>query len=172
MSINLTPKPDLCFRSETARLLALNVAQIQTGMLDGENSIEQIGDSFQDLASFCLNMQNKSECPPELKQEAALMYQKVNGAIVAFQFYDRLAQRLDHVQKNLILLSEILSDNEKLDNPDDWQCLRTRIKSSYSIDSEVVMYEAVMNGATITEAIEIFKKELNTTSNDEAIELF
>ena len=72
----------------------------------------------------------------------------------------------------VILLSEILSDNEKLDNPDDWQSLRTRIKSSYSIDSEIVMYEAVMNGASITEAIEIFKKELNTTSNDEAIELF
>lgn len=172
MSINLTPKPDLCFRSETARLLALNVAQIQTGMLDGENSIEQIGDSFQDLANFCLNMQNKPECPEGLKHEASLMYQKVNGAIVAFQFYDRLAQRLDHVQKNLILLSEILSDNEKLDNPDDWLSLRTRIKSSYSIESEVVMYEAVMNGATIAEAIEIFKKELNTTSNDEAIELF
>lgn len=172
MALNLSTGADLCFRSETAKLLALNVAQIHTGMLDGENSIEQLGDSFQNLANFCLSMQSNDECSKETQQAAAKMYEKVNGAIVAFQFYDRLAQRLNHVQENLVLLADLLSDNEKLESPEDWGSLRIKIRSSYSIDSEMAMYEAVMNGASIEEAIELFKKELNQSSNDQAIELF
>ena len=172
MSVDLVPNSNLCFRSETAKLLALNVAQIQSGMLDGENSIEQIGDSFQSLANFCLKMQSDTTATEETRSLASNMYQTVNGAIVAFQFYDRLAQRLDHVQQNLLLLADLLSDNEKLDSAEDWASLRNRIRNKYSIESEVTMYEAVMNGATIEEALEIFKSELNKTSSDDAIELF
>ncbi len=172
MSLESSHESDLCFRGETAKLLALNIAQIHTGMLDGDNSIEQIGESFQELARFCMNMQQNKDASEATKELAQQMMSKVDGAIIAFQFYDRLAQRLSHVQKNLTLLSELLNDEQNINNSTDWEALRKQIKSSYSIDSEIAMFDAVMKGASVEEALDLFRAQLNEASNEQAIELF
>ena len=166
-----------CFRSETARLLALNVAQIHTGLSEGDASINTLSDSFQQLANFCDQIQQMDNTSPEQKLEtvkeiAESMSGQVNNAIVAFQFYDRLCQRLDHVQGNLHMLSDLITDEAHIENVGGWQALRDKIKSSYTMETEMEMHEAVMKGATIEEALEIFKQALAEKSDEDEIELF
>lgn len=164
-----------CFRSETARLLALNVAQIHTGLSEGDSSIDTLSQSFQQLANFCgqINeMEASSQNLEEIKQIAANMSGQVNGAIMAFQFYDRLCQRLEHVQENLHMLSDLITDDGHMNNSDGWKDLRDKIKSSYTMETEHKMYDAVMTGATIEDALEIFKQEIANLPEEDDIELF
>lgn len=166
-----------CFRSETARLLALNVAQIHTGLSEGDSSIDTLSNSFQQLANFCeqinqLDAEQDLQQIQQIKDIAGNMSGHVTGAIVAFQFYDRLCQRLEHVQDNLHMLSELVTDTGHIDSSEGWQSLRDKIKSSYTMETEHKMYDAVMAGASIEEALELFKAELAKQDEQDDIELF
>lgn len=166
-----------CFRSETARLLALNVAQIHTGLSEGDSSIDTLSSSFQLLANFCgeiQQMENSDNNPQveEVKQIANSMSGQVNNAIMAFQFYDRLCQRLDHVQNNLNMLSGLITDEAHIINAEGWQELRDKIKSSYTMETEHKMHEAVMAGASIEEALELFRQAMAEQPEEDDIELF
>lgn len=164
-----------CFRSETARLLALNVAQIHTGLSEGDASIETLSTSFRQLASFCMEIQNTpadQNNAEGIKQIASSMSNQVDSAIMAFQFYDRLCQRLEHVQNNLHMLSDLITDEGQIENSEGWQTLRDKIKASYTMETEHKMHDAVLNGATIDEALEIFKSALADQTDEDDIELF
>lgn len=166
-----------CFRSETARLIALNVAQIHTGLNEGDASIDTLSNSFQLLANFCDEIQQIDNTDAngqleQVKQIAGSMSGQVSSAIMAFQFYDRLCQRLDHVQSNLNMLSGLITDEEHIANAKGWQGLRDKIKSSYTMETEHQMHEAVMNGASIEQALEMFKQALADQPEEDDIELF
>ena len=166
-----------CFRSETARLLALNVAQIHTGLSEGDASIETLSSSFQQLANFCGEIQNIDDSNStnqveEVRQIASSMSGQVNNAIMAFQFYDRLCQRLEHVQNNLHMLSELITNEGHINNADGWSTLRDKIKGSYTMETEHKMHEAVLKGASIEEALDIFKKDMANQPDEDDIELF
>ena len=169
---NLSSSDSLCFRSETAKLLALNVAQIHSGLHEGDSSIEQLGDSFQNLAKFCMHVQNSENSDEATKSYAKEVLAQVDNAIVSFQFYDRLTQRLAHVQDNLSLLSELLSDENRIDDSDDWRLLRDKIKASYTIETELEMHNAIMNGSSIDDALKLFKDKLKEANEDDSIEFF
>lgn len=178
MAEQKTNNSNWCFRSETARLLALNVAQIHTGLSEGDSSIDTLTSSFQELASFCMQLEsidtanNSDEQLANIKHIAENMSGQVSGAIMAFQFYDRLCQRLGHVQNNLHLLSDLITDDEHMTNTQGWEGLRDKIKQSYTMETEHKMHDAVMNGATIDEALQMFKDEMNNAEDDDDIELF
>ena len=168
-----------CFRSETAKLLGLSITQIHTSLTDGDNSVGTLTRSFEQLADFCSmvlqlsndtdNVQQNREAINELAQN---MSATVYDAIVAFQFYDRLSQRMDHVSGSLEQLSHLIKDDENLNDPIGWKNLRDHIRSSYSMDAEHVMYKAIMDGASIEEALVLYNEKLNESAASDDIELF
>jgi len=94
----------------------------------------------------------------------------MHQAIIAFQFYDKLVQRLAHVGISLGELSNLVGDTGRLFNPVEWVELQARIRSKYSTREEIAMFEAVMHGMPVHEAIEHFMTEMKEKSDD--IELF
>ena len=171
--VNDSDRNHWCFRSETAKLLALNVAQIHTSLSEGDSSINTLTSSFQQLATFCEDIQNidSENKLADVKSIASNMSTQVNDAIMAFQFYDRLCQRLEHVQGNLHMMSDLISDEESTQDVEGWKELRSKIKDSYTMETEHKMFDAVLKGATIEEALDIFKKEVMAQEDDD-IELF
>ncbi|MFT4924304.1 MAG: hypothetical protein ACI8WB_000382 [Phenylobacterium sp.] len=168
-----------CFRTETAKLLGLSVTQIHTSLTDGDNSIGTLTDSFQQLADFCSSVQelasedeSNHKSKAEINELATNMSSSIDNAIVAFQFYDRLSQRMGHVSGSLEQLSELIKNEDSINDPDGWESLRDHIKSSYSMDAEHVMYEAIMKGSSIKDALEIYKKEMHEADASDDIELF
>lgn len=95
----------------------------------------------------------------------------MHRTIIAFQFYDKLTQRLAHVSNSLRALSELVNDREQLYNPYAWRGMQEKIKSKYTIESERVMFDELLKGATIEEALERCKV-MQTESAKEVIELF
>ncbi len=168
-----------CFRSETAKLLCLSVTQIHASLKDGNNSVDTLTDSFQQLANFCYQVnklstdKNNAENTAEsILEITANMSEKINAAIVAFQFYDRLSQRMEHVATSLNRLSELVRDDAHLNDPNGWGQLRDGIKNSYSLDAEHLMYKAIMEGSTIEEALAIYNATVRESEASDDIELF
>jgi len=184
-SSSTADKPDLDWSQvrETINMLTLAVSQVECTMTDGEKSITELTQSFTYIAtqlSDIIDGESSDSAEQQLsniKENAADIHQKVITSTIAFQFYDRLTQRLDHVKRDLSWLSDLVSNPNQLYNPEAWKKLQTDIMSNYTMEEERLMFEHIMNGASVEGALEIYhhhfnnKKDDNDQTTDE-VELF
>lgn len=174
--------PDLNWSQvrETVLMLELAAVQIEAAMKDSHSSVEVLTDSFTTMAGYMrmisesvLTLPNEGETGL-VKQNLLGVSEHVSGmvhqAIIAFQFYDKLVQRLGHVGHSLGELSDLVSDNRRLFNPGEWVELQQQIKSKYTTRDEVAMFDAVLSGVPVQEAINNFMTEIKEKGDD--IELF
>lgn len=170
--------PDLDWSQvrETVLMLNLAVAQIAHSLQDGDESISTLGDSFTTIVgnvemarSAAQQLANSGE-KTAILENCAEASQKIQQAIVAFQFYDRLSQRLSHVAKSLSSLGNLVSDQSRLYSPYEWRGLQEKIKSRYTLETERRMFEAILNGATVEEAMSLIDEEKGDDEHE--VELF
>lgn len=186
LSANGQP-PNWSHIQETITMLYLSVCQIESSMKDSGNSVDQLTQSFTELAlhsrevdEHVQNLSDVSEIQAfksEVSNTAREMQEKINQAITAFQFYDRISQRLDHVSKSLESMTDLMSSPIELKDPQAWQLIQDRVKNSYTMESERLMFEHILRGASVKEALEIyqhhFEEEKQTQSeDDDEVELF
>jgi hypothetical protein len=174
--------PDLNWSQvrETVLMLELSAVQIEAAMKDSNASVEVLTNSFTTMAGYMRMISDTLQTLPDdgetgvTKQNLTGVSEHVSGmvhqAIIAFQFYDKLVQRLAHVGLSLGDLSNLVGDQRRLYNPGEWVALQERIKSKYSMREEVAMFEAVMQGMPVQEAVDQFMAEMKEKSDD--IELF
>ena len=180
-------QPDLDWSQvkETINMLTLAVSQVECTMTDGEKSVTELTQSFTFIAnqlkeiieSSSEETSTSTSSTKSLKISASDIHMQIMNAIVAFQFYDRLTQRLDHVKRDLGWLSELVSDPKELYNPMSWSKLQSDIMSNYTMEEERIMFQHIMDGATVDEALDIYKhhfteKEGQDDSSSDEIELF
>lgn len=124
---------------ESVILIGLSVAQIESSLAEGGLSIEQLIKNFQSMSNklteFSKGIQSKTDIKA-LKKE-------IDESTIAFQFYDRLQQRLGHVSQSLILLSELVSDQESFKQPEKWDQLKERVRKSYTMESERDLFKLI-----------------------------
>jgi len=177
--------PDLDWSQvrETINMLTLAVSQVECTMTDGEKSIAELTQSFTYIANQLqgiVDTESNESAETQLqtiKENAADIHQKVITATIAFQFYDRLTQRLDHVKRDLSWLSDLVSNPNQLYNPEAWKKLQTDIMSNYTMEEERLMFEHIMNGASVENALEIYQHHFNSKKDDndqtsDEVELF
>ena len=165
---------------ETVLMLELSAVQIEAAMKDSNASVEVLTDSFTTMAGYMRMISDTVQTLPDegetgvAKQNLLGVSEHVTGmvhqAIIAFQFYDKLVQRLAHVGLSLGELCQVVSDMRKLYNPMEWVNLQGLIKSKYSTREEIAMFEAVMNGMPVQDAVNQFVSDMKDKSDD--IELF
>ncbi len=172
---------------ETIKMLCLAVCQIEASVADSSLSVDELTHSFTRLAqhSTHVNQQIQSLDDPAKIQEfkdsvsetAAEMLDRIQQAVTAFQFYDRFSQRLDHVARSLEKVSDIMGDKSLRNKPDAWLSIQDSVMSSYSMDSERLMFEHILRGDSVREALEIYRhhfeqQESAAGDNDDEVELF
>ncbi len=177
-----TPDLDWSQVKETVLLLQLAAGQIEAAMREGGNSVDVLIDSFTTLAgsmrmlsTTALSLEDTPENAPikaQLTSQAGEAGQMVHASIVAFQFYDKLAQRLAHVCHSLDALGLLVGDHGRLFNPAEWVGLQEKIRARYSTQEEHEMFEAVMNGMSVQEAIEHYQQKADASQDGNDIELF
>lgn len=174
--------PDLDWSQvkETVLMLKLAAAQVEFSLKDGSNSVNTLTDSFTSMAgsikaielstSGLFEKYNVTEDDQQIVvgncQQVA---EKMQQAIIAFQFYDTLVQRMDHVVNSLSKLGDLVSDPARLYSPHEWGALQEVIRSRYTMDKERVLFDAILNGEDMMELLE--RMHQVATSEDE-IELF
>jgi len=174
--------PDLNWSQvrETVLMLELAAVQIESAMKDSNASVEVLTNSFTSMAGYMRLICDTVQTLPDegetglAKQNLSGVSEHVSGmvhqAIIAFQFYDKLVQRLAHVGISLGDLSDLVASTQRLFNPNEWVQLQQKIKVKYTTREEIAMFDAVMNGMPVQEAVDKFMAEMKEKPDD--IELF
>ncbi len=166
---------------ETVRMLELATAQILMAMRDGDESVSTVATSFTSLADTVNSIARAASewhgaadtqaIRSEVISRAAEAQAGVQATIVAFQFYDKLTQRLDHVTKMLSDVSDLVSAPQRACDLGEWRKMQDAIRSRYSMQEEQEMFDALVSGKTVEQALELVREKLSHGEID-AIELF
>lgn len=178
--------PDLDWSQvrETVSLLRLAAAQVDFSMRDGEKSVNALTDSFTSMAESMALLESSTrqlfeqhDVDENLKssvtEHCSAVAAKTTQAIIAFQFYDKLTQRLEHVMDSLSKLGGLVGDSSRLYSPLEWQNLQHAICSKYTMAEERELFAAVMRGENVQLILERMHQLTDQmTSSDDDIELF
>jgi len=180
---SLANKPDLDWSQvrETVRMLELSAAQVNMAMREGDESVGALSNSFTSMIgnvntiTMALEEMDCSESSrvahETIKNNCAQVQEQMHSAIVAFQFYDRLSQQLAHVAHSLDSMSELIGDHQKLYNPFEWKGLQEKIRARYSMQEEQEMFDALLSGVSVEDALAICAEKIANRANDD-VELF
>jgi hypothetical protein len=98
---------------------------------------------------------------------------QMQNVIVAFQFYDRLSQRLSHVCRSLDDLTGIVNDPGRLYNPFAWHALQQKIRSKYTMEDEKLMFDTLIQTGDVQAALDQFVSSKQSEAGGSSdIELF
>ena len=177
MTTSNAQKPDLDWSQvrETVRMMNLAVAQIEMSMTEGDDSVDTLTNAFTGMAAKVqvieeLAKQNDSNESQLIMEQCAAVSFEMQHAIMAFQFYDKLTQRLNHVSHSLGALVDLVGDNSRLYNPTEWAGLQDDIKSRYTMPAEHNMFDLMMSGMSIEDVLKQMQEADNNEEDD--IELF
>ncbi|MDJ0738224.1 MAG: hypothetical protein QNJ91_00800 [Gammaproteobacteria bacterium] len=167
-----TPDLDWSQVTETVRMLNLAVAQISMAMHEGEDSVGSLSASFtgmvghvDDIAASVTSAEAATVAETvrtSVLTHCAEVQGGIQQSIVAFQFYDRLSQRLEHVRFALDALASLVADRSRLFDPGEWQALQTSIRAKYSMQEEQDMFDALHNGASVDQALDIIRERVHS----------
>lgn len=177
--------PDLDWSQvrETILMLGVAIGQIESVMKDGDESTGVLTESFTSMSVAAQSILEAAKTLPEndstrqviasIEENGIFINSHVQNAIVAFQFYDRMAQRLDHVCRTIDSLADLITDRKRLYNPSEWAAIQQDIRSKYSMESERIMFDAILNGASVAEAMALSRQQAGSdTQAKDDIELF
>jgi len=176
-------QPDLDWSQvkETVLMLKLAAAQVEFSLKDGTNSVNTLTDSFTSMAGSIKAIELSAAELFEkyavdnidqstIKESCNQVSGKMQQAIIAFQFYDTLVQRMDHVVNSLSRLSDLVSDPARLYSPIEWGALQEAIRSRYTMEKERELFDAVLAGEDMSQVLE--KMHQVATHSEDDIELF
>ncbi|WP_194073978.1 hypothetical protein [Thiomicrorhabdus aquaedulcis] len=172
---------------EVILILNLSVAQIELSIQEGDHSIENLLDSFKYMVNRTQTINNiahqmtvapntpKTQCllekQADLKNSAQLLTQNMNRAIVSFQFYDRLTQRLKNVSKGLSGLADIIAHQMQVKDVKEWERFKEQIRKNVSMREERELFDLVFEKHIPAEqAIEIVKQRMIDRRKDHYFE--
>lgn len=178
--------PDLDWSQvrETVLMIGLAAGQVEAAMRESNSSVDVLTNTFTSLATVLQRIEAAVATLPDalgdglsksdITRDTERVASDVHHAIVAFQFYDKLVQRLAHVCHSLDGLSGLVSDRSRLFNPTEWVALQDQVRSKYTMTEERAMFDAVIHGVPVHEALETYMKVRMQEVDDSGgeIELF
>jgi len=171
-------QPDLDWSQvrETVKLLTVSVCQVESNMHAGDESVTTLTESFTGIVEHMaainelLNNLEPSDTKTEALSHCQQTSDKIQTSIIAFQFYDRLQQSLSHVASSLNGLTGLVESPDRLYNPIEWKKFQDEIRGHYTMESEKVMFDAILQGKSVKEAIKL--AALTDEVDEDDIELF
>jgi len=166
----------------TIKMLTVATGQIDLSLKVGDKSVDVVGAAFEELLAHVgsitstmkeMTAENFEDKKHVIKILCEHTEKQTQSFIVAFQFYDELSQRMNHVASGLSGLSELISDKEKFKKSTEWKHLKESIREKYTIQSEIDMFDAVMKGESIIDALKVLlteRPEVEEVFND--VEMF
>lgn len=174
-------RPDLDWSQvrETIMMLNLAVAQIEMALKESSGSVDVLTNSFTDMYGNLMALVEEARSLPDTPVKKAIedsgvaVSEQMQHVIVAFQFYDRLSQRLSHVCHSLDDLTGIVNEPTRLYNPFAWHALQQKIRSKYTMEDEKLMFDTLLRTGNVQAALEQFVAAKHTEAGSSSdIELF
>lgn len=158
-------------------LLHLAAAQLAISLSEAEKPFNDLSKLFIEIVEGYNEIEGLigSNQPGDISSLQALhkaTQNKVRNAIVDFQFYDRMTQRLQHIMSNIKDAINALEIKQQ-GNKAEWDAIFRKIEKSYTMREETQLFNAIRSGEGFEEAVQsliaqTFKKE----AVESEIELF
>ncbi|MGH8534607.1 MAG: hypothetical protein ACREV1_18310, partial [Gammaproteobacteria bacterium] len=143
---------------ESVTLLHIAVAQIDVTMHEGDASVAVLSGA---LSSIAAGLKSPSAGEPAQKgnvsASCSTLAKKIEAAIMAIQFYDAMTQKLTHISENLQALADFMADPGRADRPSACHALKQQTRARFTMESERRVFDALMRGMTMEEAVRAAK---------------
>lgn len=158
-------------------LLQLAAAQLALSLKETEQPFDDLSRLFIEIVEGfneieTLLSSGQSSDIEKVKSLHCLTQERVKNAIIDFQFYDRMTQRLNHIMGNIQDAINSIALNEDNDE-EHWENIFSNIEKSYTMREEKQLYESIRSGVGFDEAVKALISQ--TFVNDPSvtdIELF
>jgi hypothetical protein len=148
-------------QQQIAQMLELCEAQMESALSESDVAVDALVKSFAGLIDAGQTLSALGEQLPaqppgavELQQQLEAIKKQTATAVVAFQFYDKLTQRLGHVRYSLSALAMFVCDGEKSNEREQWRRLFSTLKRLYRTEEERQIFKMMVEGASAEEARE------------------
>lgn len=165
-------------RDDICTLLRVAQGEAQLAGKDGNQAVNTLTATFtkmvRDIFDVKLAARDLRCANPQAQQqllagcEAAL--DKAQSAIVGFQFYDKLMQRLDHITNSLKALTQQLNGADAVD-PAAWNAIKKGIYGSYTMEEDRILFKAIVDGLPVDSAMRM-SQEGKASAEEDRVEFF
>src|SRR5262245_28956828 len=140
---------------QLARTLGLCEAQMESALNDSDVAVDALVKAFTSLAETTRSITALTQnMPPEakallgegLQQQVESIVRQTANAVVAFQFYDKLTQRLGHVRYSLSTLALFVCDRAQTAEPEQWKRLLNTMRRLYKTEEERQIFQMIKIG--------------------------
>ncbi|HLS82594.1 MAG TPA: hypothetical protein VK025_14435 [Steroidobacter sp.] len=139
-------------QQQMAHMLALCDAQVAAAVADADEAVAaliatftHLGESTRELGAIAAGgASSQAQSIVRMCRQVAEMSNDMAQAVVAFQFYDKLSQRLGHVRYSLSTLAQFVCDESQAGERDQWRKLFTTLRRLYRTDEERRVFEETM----------------------------
>jgi hypothetical protein len=156
------PLADWTPEQQIAQMLELCEAQMESATCESDLAVDSLVKAFSGLAETARTIKAAAASfTPEqrallgdldlIKQMGAIEKQ-MTSAVVAFQFYDKLTQRLGHVRYSLSTLAMFVCDRAQATQREQWRRLFTTLKRLYRTEEEKQIFQMMVEGASADDA--------------------
>jgi hypothetical protein len=156
------PLSDWTPEQQIAHMLDLCEAQMESALCESDLAVDSLIKAFSGLAESANSVkslaakltpeQRDTLGVPDLNKQMESISRQMTSAIVAFQFYDKLTQRLGHVRYSLSTLALFVCDRAQTSQRDQWRRLFTTLKRLYRTEEEKQIFQMMVEGASADEA--------------------
>jgi hypothetical protein len=162
---------------QLAQMLDLCEAQMESALREADGAVNQLVSTFETLAETTRAVRAAAAQLPQqggdLERQLASMAEQTASAVVAFQFYDKLTQRLGHVRYSLSTLALFVCDPLRSSERNQWRRLFTSLRRLYRTEEERRLFQLMLDGASADDA----KAQIQQTADSRSattgdIELF
>ncbi len=125
--------------------------RIQNALDEATPSVEQLGEAFTTIISSSRQLSELVRADDsgahlaEMQQHCGCIEKQAGSAIMGFQFYDRLSQRLGHINASLLAIAELLRDTGPLPTQQDWEDLVVKIIETLCLDDDKASVATLLN---------------------------
>lgn len=154
------PAPNWSPQQQTARMLALCEAQMEAATQDSDAAVDTLVKAFTDLMGTVRELgtvsagsaadPSQSKALQEINARCAALSSQVASAVVAFQFYDKLSQRLGHVRYSLSTMALFICDRSNSQRPEHWDKLLSTLGRLYRTAEERAIFDSIAGSLSLT----------------------
>lgn len=178
------PLADWTPEQQIAHMLDLCEAQMESALCESDLAVDALIKAFSGLTESAQTMNAMAaKLTPEqrdvlgatdVKKQMEAIERQMSAAIIAFQFYDKLTQRLGHVRYSLSTLALFVCDRAQTTQRDQWRRLFTTLKRLYRTEEEKQIFQMMVEGASAEETRDHIHQSTQTLriGNSGEIELF
>jgi uncharacterized protein (DUF2267 family) len=146
---------------QMAHMLGLCEAQMESALAESDQAVDVLIRAFTGLSDTTRALNAiANDLPPELrdqfndklKQQIDTIHEQMSSAVVAFQFYDKLTQRLGHVRYSLTSLAMFVCNRSQTSQRDSWERLFNTLRRLYRTEEEREIFQLMVQGASAEDA--------------------